>query len=61
MPYLTSTGSMFAILFPTKKGSSIFAQQAITAGIVILLLTLMLVPLRGPMSSIVCLAIPELP
>jgi hypothetical protein len=36
-------------------------EQAITAGIVILLLTLMLVPLLGPVSSIVYLAIPELP
>jgi hypothetical protein len=36
-------------------------EQAITAGIVILLLTLMLVPPFGPVSSIVYLAIPELP
>jgi hypothetical protein len=36
-------------------------EQAITAGIVILLLTLMLVPLLGPVSSIVYLAMPELP
>lgn len=44
---------MFAIVFLTEKSSYTFAEQAITAGIVILVLTLILVLLLAPVSSIV--------
>ena len=44
---------MFAIVFLTEKSPNSFAKQAITAGIVILVLTLILVLLLAPVSSIV--------
>ncbi|MGB7243312.1 MAG: hypothetical protein WBC93_14640 [Sulfitobacter sp.] len=53
MPYIASPGAMFAIVFLTEKSSYTFAEQAITAGIVILVLTLILVLLLAPVSSIV--------
>lgn len=44
---------MFTIFFPNEKGSNSFAEQAITAAFVILVLTLILVLLLAPVSSIV--------
>jgi len=42
---------MFAIIFLTEKSSNTFAEQASTAGIVILLLTLLQVLLLAPVPS----------
>jgi len=51
MPYIAPIGAMFAIIFLTEKSSNTFAEQASTAGIVILLLTLLQVLLLAPVPS----------
>jgi hypothetical protein len=43
---------MFAIIFLTENSFNAFVEQAITAGIVILLLTLLQMLLLEPVSSI---------